>query len=80
MPPSAEDCRAKAIQCAELASKTRDRFSKRLLEQTAEQWNVLAVGAERYEEIQSRRTCCGGFAFLRSAVRTHDRRPEAETR
>jgi hypothetical protein len=32
-----------------LASKTRDRFSKRLLEQTAEQWNVLAVGAEQYE-------------------------------
>ena len=49
MPPSAEDCRAKAFQCAELASKTRDRFSKRLLEQTAEQWNVLAVGAEQYE-------------------------------
>jgi hypothetical protein len=55
MPPSAEDCRAKAIQCAELASKTRDRFSKRLLEQTAEQWNVLAVGAERYEEIHQKR-------------------------
>jgi hypothetical protein len=49
MPPSAEDCRAKASQCAELAATTMDSFSKLLLEQTAEQWNVLAVGAEQYE-------------------------------
>jgi hypothetical protein len=49
MPPSAEDCRAKAFQCAELAAKTRDPFSKLLLEQTAKQWNVLAVGAVQYE-------------------------------
>jgi len=49
MPPSAEDCRAKAFECAELAAKTRDTFSKLLLEQTAEQWYVLAEGAEKYE-------------------------------
>jgi hypothetical protein len=49
MPPSAEDCRAKAFECAELAAKTRDPFSKLLLEQTAEQWFVLAEGAEKYD-------------------------------
>jgi hypothetical protein len=49
MPPSAEDCRAKAFECAELAARTRDTFSKLLLEQTAEQWYVLAEGAEKYE-------------------------------
>ena len=49
MPPSAEDCRAKAFECAELAAKTRDPFSKLVLEQTAEQWYVLAEGAEKYE-------------------------------
>jgi hypothetical protein len=54
MPPSAEDCRAKAFQCAKLAATTRDPFSKLLLEQTADQWNVLAVGAEK----------CDGAAIL----------------
>ena len=49
MPPSAEDCRAKASECANLAAKTRDPFSKLVLEQTAEQWYVLAEGAEKYE-------------------------------
>jgi hypothetical protein len=49
MPPSAEDCRAKASECAELAAKTMDPFSKLVLEQTAEQWHVLAEGAEKYE-------------------------------
>jgi hypothetical protein len=53
MPFSAEDCRAKAFQCAELAATTRDPFSKLLLEQTAEQWNVLAIGAEQYELAKS---------------------------
>jgi hypothetical protein len=48
MPPSAENCRAKAFECAELAAKTRDTFSKLLLEQTSERWCVLAEGAEKY--------------------------------
>jgi hypothetical protein len=51
MPPSAEDCRAKASECAKLAAKTMDPFSKLVLEQTAEQWYVLAEGAEKYETL-----------------------------
>jgi hypothetical protein len=68
MPPSAEDCRAKAFHCTELAAKTRDPFSKLLLEQTAEQWNVLAVGAEQYELASSgvpQMNDANGFLSLR---------------
>ena len=42
----ADKYRAKASECAELAAKTRDLQSKRVLEQTAEQWNALADGIE----------------------------------
>ena len=49
MPPSAEYCRVKAFECAELAEKTMDPFSKLLLVQTAGQWCVLAEGAEKYK-------------------------------
>ena len=45
---SAEEYRAKASECAELAAKTNDPQSKRVLEQTAEQWNALANGSEKY--------------------------------
>jgi hypothetical protein len=48
MPPSAEEYRAKASECAELAAKTNDLQSKRMLEQTAGQWAALAKGAEKY--------------------------------
>ena len=37
MPISAEEYRAKASECAELAAKTNDPQSKRVLEQTAGQ-------------------------------------------
>ncbi len=73
MPPSAEDSRAKAFHCAELASKTRDRFSKRLLEQTAEQWNVLAVGAEQYELAAS------GVPQMNDRISTRARRKTSTT-
>jgi hypothetical protein len=45
---SAEEYRAKASECAELAAKTNDPQSKRMLEQTAGQWAALAKGAEKY--------------------------------
>jgi hypothetical protein len=48
MPSSAEEYRAKASECAELAAKTNDLQSKRMLEQTAGQWAALAKGAEKY--------------------------------
>jgi hypothetical protein len=48
MPTSAEDCRAKEIECADLAAITIDPFSKLLLAQTVERWHVLAESAERY--------------------------------
>jgi hypothetical protein len=44
----AEEYRAKASECAELAAKTKDPQSKRVLEQTAEQWHLLADGVEKY--------------------------------
>jgi hypothetical protein len=49
MPSLAEDYRVKASKCAELAAKTKDPQSKRVLEQTAEQWNALADGVEKHE-------------------------------
>jgi hypothetical protein len=49
MPPSADDCRAKASECTDLAAKTIDPFSKLLLEQAAEHWHVLAESAQKYE-------------------------------
>src|SRR2546430_963409 len=55
MPSLAEDYRAKASECAELAAKTQDPRSKRVLEQTAEQWNALADGVEKYEPFTSRK-------------------------
>ena len=48
MPSSAEEYRAKASECAELAARTSDPQSKRVLEETAGQWTVLANGAEKY--------------------------------
>jgi hypothetical protein len=48
MPSSAEEYRAKAFECAEWAARTNDAESKRVLEQTAGQWNALANGAEKY--------------------------------
>ncbi|MGB7830841.1 MAG: hypothetical protein WBL84_01395, partial [Xanthobacteraceae bacterium] len=42
MPSLAEDYRVKASECAELATKTKDPRSKRVLEQTAEAWSALA--------------------------------------
>jgi hypothetical protein len=47
MPTLADSYRAKASECAELAAKTKDSRSKRVLEQTAEQWNALADGVEK---------------------------------
>ena len=48
MPSLAEEYRAKASECAELAATTNDPQSKRMLEQTAVQWAALAKGAEKY--------------------------------
>jgi hypothetical protein len=42
-----DDYRAKASECAELAAKTKDPQSKRVLEKTAEQWNALADDVEK---------------------------------
>jgi hypothetical protein len=49
MPSLADDYRTKASECAELAAKTQDPQSKRVLEKTAEQWNALADGVEKRE-------------------------------
>jgi hypothetical protein len=51
MPSLAEDYRVKASECAELAAKTKDPRSKRVLEQTAEAWSALADGVEKYDGI-----------------------------
>ncbi len=45
----AEEYRAKASECAELAANTMDPTSKRILEETAEHWAELAAGLEKYE-------------------------------
>jgi hypothetical protein len=52
MPTTADDYRAKASECAELAAKTKNPRSKRELEQTAEQWNALADGVEKHEPMR----------------------------
>jgi hypothetical protein len=44
-----EEYRTKAFECAELAAKTKDPASKRILEETAQHWTELADGLERYE-------------------------------
>jgi hypothetical protein len=44
-----EEYRTKASECAELAAKTKDPASKRILEETAQQWGELAAGLEKYE-------------------------------
>ncbi len=49
MPTLADDYRTKASEYAELAAKTKDVLSKRVLEQTAELWNALADGVEKNE-------------------------------
>ena len=56
----ADDYRAKAAACAELAAKTVDPQSKRVIERSAEQWNSLADGVEKYELTEGRfdRTDC----------------------
>ena len=56
MPSSAEEYRAKAPECAELAAKTNDPQSKRMLEQTAGQWAALADGVEKYGAKSQRRS------------------------
>ena len=43
----ADDYRAKAAACAELAAKTVDPQTKRVIERSAEQWNSLADGVTR---------------------------------
>ncbi len=43
-----EEYRAKASECAELAARTRDPASKRILEETAQHWCELADGLEKY--------------------------------
>jgi hypothetical protein len=47
MPYKAEEYRAKAAECAELALKTKDPQSKRVLQRTAEQWRALADSADK---------------------------------
>jgi hypothetical protein len=47
MPIKAEEYRAKAAECAELALKTKDPQSKRVLQLTAEQWRSLADSADK---------------------------------
>jgi hypothetical protein len=49
MPSLAEGYRAKASVCAELAAETKDPYSRRVLGQTAEQWNALADGVEKHD-------------------------------
>jgi len=47
MPFKAEEFRAKAAECAELALKTTDPQSKRVLQLTAERWRALADSADK---------------------------------
>ena len=47
MPYKAEEYRAKAAECVELALKTKDPQSKRVLQLTAEQWRALADSADK---------------------------------
>jgi hypothetical protein len=47
MPTLTDEYRAKAFECAELAAKTKDPQSKRVLEKTAERWNALADDVEK---------------------------------
>jgi hypothetical protein len=47
MPTKAEEYRAKAAECAELALKAKDPQSKRVLQLTAEQWRALADSADK---------------------------------
>jgi hypothetical protein len=47
MPTIADDYRAKASECTELAAKTKDAQSKQVLEKTAERWNALADDVEK---------------------------------
>jgi hypothetical protein len=47
MPTIADDYRAKASECADLAAKTKDAQSRRVLERTAELWSGLAEGVEK---------------------------------
>lgn len=47
--PLSDDYRGKAAACAELAAKTEDPPSKRVMERSAEQWNALADSVEKYE-------------------------------
>lgn len=44
-----EEYRTKAFECAQLAAKTKDPASKRILEETAQHWAKLADGLEKYE-------------------------------
>jgi hypothetical protein len=45
----ADNYRAKASACAELAAKTNDPQSKRVMERSAEHWTSLADSVEKYE-------------------------------
>jgi hypothetical protein len=44
-----EEYRKKASECAELAATTIDPVSKQILEETAQHWDALADGLEKYE-------------------------------
>ena len=47
MPYKAQEYRAKAAECVELALKTKDPQSKRVLQLTAEQWRALTDSADK---------------------------------
>jgi hypothetical protein len=44
-----EEYRTRASECADMAAKTKDPASKRILEETAQHWGELADGLEKYE-------------------------------
>jgi len=51
MPIEAEEYRAKAAECAELASKAKDPQSKRVLQLTAERWRELADSTDKLQPV-----------------------------
>jgi hypothetical protein len=72
MPTSAEEYRAKASECAELAAKTNDPQSKRVLEQTAGQWTALANGVEKYGAKKKQKPCARERADSEDSLRAED--------
>jgi hypothetical protein len=45
---NADDFRAKATECDELAAKAGDPEAKRMLQEAADNWRVMAKQAERF--------------------------------